>query len=116
MTSCSNRHLEIFFTEETKNCPLCVMWSEYGKLVIQIGELQKQIEKRSKVDEAVKIIHSTLEKQEKIIENIELALSEFSIRNLEMNGRNRHTLTVDGQERAYNILKTILDNFIGGTC
>lgn len=45
-----------------------------------------------------------------VINSIELALSEFSIRNLEMNSKCRHTLTIDGQERVYNILKTLLED------
>ena len=60
MKNCSNGHPEISFTEDLVNCPVCVMWSEFGKLTTKVGKLQEQIDKRSKIDEAVKIIYSCL--------------------------------------------------------
>ena len=62
MKNCSNGHPEISFTDDLTNCPVCVMWDQFGGLTKQVGDLQKQIEKRHRIDEAVKIIYSTLEK------------------------------------------------------
>ena len=61
MKSCSNDHPEITFSDNSVDCPLCITWNEFGKLSVQVGKLQKQIEKRSKIDEAVKIIYSALD-------------------------------------------------------
>lgn len=60
MIECSNGHPKITFSEDIVHCPICTVWSEYGKVTIQVGALQKQIAKRAKIDEAVKMIYETL--------------------------------------------------------
>lgn len=62
MKTCSNGHPEISYSDDIPTCPVCVMWAEFGNLANKVERLQKQIDKRAKIDEAVKIIYSTLEK------------------------------------------------------
>lgn len=60
MITCSKGHPEILFTEEVAHCPACIAWAELGKLSIHYGFLQKQIEKRKKMDDAVKMLYECL--------------------------------------------------------
>lgn len=60
MTKCANQHPEITFNEEIGPCPVCTVWKEFGLLTIQVGNLQKKIENRKKLDEAVKTIYDVL--------------------------------------------------------
>lgn len=61
MKECANKHPLVTFKEELESCPICVVWSEYGKLSIQKGILEKKIEKRKKIDDVIKVIYSCLE-------------------------------------------------------
>ena len=61
MKECFNSHPHVTFKEELESCPVCVVWSEFGKQAIQLAKLQKQIEKRKKFDDAIKVIYSCLE-------------------------------------------------------
>lgn len=62
-----------------------------------------------KIENIIKNMKNIIKNMEDIIKNMEEALSEFSIRDLQMNGRCRHSLTADAQERVYSLLKNIIN-------